>query len=458
MIDHVKFFRDASPYVNVHRGKTFVVMLDSEGITHENFKSVLGDLALMNSLGIRVVLVHGAKTQIDQQLLARNIAPCFQDSLRITDDEAMACVLNAVGSTRIDIESALSMNPAHALGKDIRNQVTSGNFITAKPAGIRNGTDFHHTGEVRKVHRKGIQRLLDDGDIVLVSPLGYSPTGEVFNLSCEDVATQIAVTLKAEKLIILGAEAGVSNGEGKLQKAISLPDIKHWQTQLEKHSSLANAVQSAYLACMNGVERCHLISFTEDGSLLTELFTRDGCGTLIVQDSSEIIRQASIDDVGGILDLIQPLEEQGVLVKRSRELLETEISRFYVTVHPEGMIIGCAALYPISGASNPGASNPGATNTEANLKKGRQESAGELACVATHLDFCNQGLGGRLLAYLENKAKHELGINQLFVLTTQAAHWFQENGFTPSSLEHLPAEKAELYNFQRNSKIFSKIL
>lgn len=435
MTEHVKFFRDTSPYVNIHRGKTFVVMLDSEGIAHQNFKHILGDLALINSLGIRVVLVHGAKVQIEQQLLDHNLQSRFQNNIRITDDAAMACVLNAVGSTRIAIESALSMNPANSPGKNIRNCVTGGNFITAKPSGIRDGVDFLHTGEVRKVDHHNIGRLLDDGDIVLISPLGYSPTGEVFNLSCEDVATQIAITLHADKLIILGAEAGITDSDGKLKKAISMPDIKHWQDQITENSAQSNALQAAYHACLSGVERSHLISFAEDGSLLTELFTRDGCGTLILKDGNEVLRQATIDDVGGILDLIQPLEEQGALVKRSRELLETEISRFYVTVHPEGMIIGCAALYPFAG-----------------------EPAGELACVATHLDFCNQGLATRLLAYLEDKAKTELKLNQLFALTTQAAHWFQENGFTPTELEQLPAEKAELYNFQRNSKIFVKQL
>lgn len=450
MTDHVKFFRDTSPYVNIHRGKTFVVMLDSEGLVHENFNHILGDLALINSLGIRVVLVHGAKAQVEQQLQTQGLPSRFQDGMRITDDTTMACVLNAVGCTRIAIEAALSMNPANAPGQHTRNRVSSGNFITAKPGGIRNGVDFHHSGEVRKIDRDSIARLLDEDNIVLVSPLGYSPTGEVFNLSCADVATQIAITLQAEKLIILGADAGVTDGEGKLKKAISLPDIAHWQDQLGESSTLAAAVQAAYHACMNGVERCHLISFAEDGSLLTELFTREGCGTLILKNSNEVIRQAKIDDVGGILDLIQPLEEQGVLVKRSRELLETEISRFYVTVHPEGMIVGCAALYPFSGALISG------TLVSGPLTSG--QGAGELACVATHLDFCNQGLAGRLLAYLEDKARTELGLSQLFVLTTQAAHWFQENGFMPSDIEQLPTEKAELYNFQRNSKIFVKPL
>lgn len=434
--EHVKLFRDTSPYVNMHRAKTFVLVLHSEAIDHENFGHILGDIALINNLGIRIVLVHGAKAQIDAQLHAQNLTPHFHKLLRITDNAAMTCVLNAVGSNRIAIESVLSTNPANSPGTSVRNRVSSGNFITAKPSGIRDGVDFLHTGEVRKVDSDSIQRLLDDGDIVLVSPLGYSPTGEVFNLSCEDVATQLAITLQADKLIIMGSAPGILNKEGKLQKVISLPDISHWQDALaNENPALANSLQAAYDACLSGVERSHLVGFSEDGSLLSELFTREGCGTLILKNGNEVIRQATIEDVGGILDLIQPLEESGALVKRSRELLETEISRFYVTVHPEGMIIGCAALYPFA-----------------------EEAAGELACVATHRDFCNQGLAGRLLDYLEEKARTEFQLSQLFVLTTQAAHWFQENGFSACKLEQLPAEKAELYNFQRNAKIFVKQL
>lgn len=433
MNDYVKFFRDTSPYINMHRGKTFVLVLCGEGVRDDNFPHIIHDIAMLNSLGIKIVLVHGAKPQIDEKLAQRDVTPRFDNNTRITDSETMECVKEAVGSTRIAIESLLSMGLPNSPMQGARIRVVSGNFITAKPLGIRDGVDFHHTGEVRKIDRAGVKRQLDDGAIVLLSPIGCSPTGEAFNLTCEDVATQAAVALEAEKLIFFCGENGVYDEQGALVKMIDMVDVRHWLERLAGQHQLCNALQAGYAACQNGVRRSHLISYAEDGTLLRELFTREGAGTLLSHNGSEIIRQATIDDVGGILELITPLEKSGVLVKRSRELLETEISRFYVVVHPEGMTIACAALYPFPGTD-----------------------AAEVACVVTHPDFCRQGFAARVLQTLEQRAKNELRLNTLFVLTTQAAHWFLEQGFKESSLEDLPAEKMALYNWQRNSKILVK--
>lgn len=435
MTDYVKFFRDTAPYINMHRGRTFVVVVRGEGVLHANFPHLIGDIALLTAQGIRVVLVHGARPQVDRQLELRNLDCCFEDHVRITDAEVMACVQEAVGSIRVQIEAALSMGVVNSPMQGARVRVVGGNFITAKPLGVRNGVDFHHSGEVRRVDRVGIRNHLDDGAIVLLSPVGYSPTGEVFNLTCEDVAVQAGISLQADKLIVIGPDDGVRDAERRLQKAISLRDVQGWLDRLGDNPLLAASLRAAYQACLNGVQRSHLISFAEDGALLAELFTRDGTGTLVLKDGAEVIRQATIEDIGGILELIQPLEERGVLVKRSRELLETEISRFYVVVHPEGTIVSCAALYPFA-----------------------HRQAAELACVATHPDFANQGLGSRLLAHLEAKARSEHRLERLFVLTTQAEHWFREKGFEPIGIEDLPAEKAELYNYQRRSKIFQKAL
>lgn len=435
MNDYVKFFRDTSPYINMHRGKTFVLALPGESLHSDNFSHIIHDIALLNNLGIKIVLVHGAKPQINAKLGQYNITAEFCENIRITNAETMSCVKEAVGSTTIAIEALLSMSMHNSPMQGARLRVISGNFITAKPLGIRDGIDFHHTGEVRRIDRAGIRRQLEDGAIVLLAPLGYSPTGEVFNLTCEDVATQAAIALEAEKLICFCSEQGVTNMDGKLARTIDMVNVRHWLNQVKDNVGLHQALRAGFDACLNGVSRSHIIGYAEDGALLQELFTREGSGTLLSHHGGETIRQATIDDVGGVLELITPLEESGTLVKRSRELLETEISRFYVVVHPEGMIIGCAALYPFVGTHS-----------------------GELACLVTHPDFHKRGLAARLLETLEQKAKDELSLNQMFVLTTQAAHWFQEQGFNESSLEELPAEKAALYNWQRNSKILLKKL
>ena len=435
MNNYVKFFRDTSPYINMHRGKTFVLALPGESLHSDNFGHIIHDIALLNNLGIKIVLVHGAKPQINAKLNQCNIKGEFCENTRITNTETMSCVKEAVGSTTIAIEALLSMGMPNSPMQGARLRVISGNFITAKPLGIRGGIDFHHTGEVRRIDRAGIKRQLDDGAIVLLAPLGYSPTGEAFNLTCEDVATQAAITLEAEKLIFFCGEKGVADAEGNLTRTIDMVDVRHWLDQVKDNIRIHEALRAGFDACLNGVPRSHLISYAEDGALLQELFTREGSGTLLSHHGGETIRQATIDDVVGVLELLSPMEESGALVKRSRELLETEISRFYVIVHPEGMIIGCAALYPFAWTKS-----------------------GELACVVTHPDFHKRGLAARLLETLEQKAKNELSLNQIFVLTTQASHWFQEQGFNESSLEALPAEKAALYNWQRNSKILLKKL
>ena len=434
MIDYVKFFRETSPYINMHRGKTFVIAISGDGVLHANFTHVVQDIALLNSLGIRIVLVHGARPQIEERLANRNIAPRFQDHTRVTDAATMDCVKDAVGNTRIAIEGVLSMGLANSPMHGARIRVVSGNFITAKPVGVRNGIDFHHSGAVRRIDRAAIQRQLDDNAIVLLSSLGYSATGEAFNLAYEDVATQTAVALKAEKLILFSEKPGIPDDAGNLIRILSLPDVNACLARMGDDQGLKNLLNAGYLACNNGVARTHLISYQKNGALLCELFTREGEGTLLLHDGNEVIRNAAIDDIAGLLDIISPLEESGVLVKRSRELLETEISRFTLVVDAENVLEACAARYPFT-----------------------DHQSAELACVVTHPDYRNRGLASRLLAHLEKQARSQ-GLQQLFVLTTQTAHWFLEQGFVPVSVESLPATKKELYNYQRNSKIFMKPL
>jgi amino-acid N-acetyltransferase len=428
---YVEFFRQTSPYIHAHRGKTFVIALGGDAVLHGNFHSTVHDIALLQSLGIRVVLVHGARPQIDKRLQLSDIESEFHESKRITSAEIMACVKEAVGSTRLQIESELSMglpnSPMH--GAQIR--VIGGNFITAKPVGIRDGIDFQRSGEIRRINAPAIEQQLADGALVLMSPVGFSPTGEAFNLNYQEVAAQTAIALNAEKLILVSEAEGIFDGT-ELLRNLSLPEVQDLISKSD--AAEQQLLDCAYRACRNGVDRVHLVGCAEDGGLLSELFTRDGSGTLVMKDHSEVIRPATIDDVGGILNLIAPLEDQQILVKRSRELLETEISRFMLVVHPEGLLLGCAALYPTS-----------------------DQSVGELACVATHPEFHGQGIASRLFDAIADNAQQN-GLNKLFVLTTQTAHWFLEKGFIEAEVNDLPAQKQSLYNYQRNSRIFSKVI
>ncbi|MBB5017075.1 amino-acid N-acetyltransferase [Chitinivorax tropicus] len=435
LAEFVDWFRASAPYIHAFRGKTFVVAFGGEVVQDGSFYSLTHDLNLLVSLGVRLVLVHGTRPQIEAEMAEKGLTPEYHDGIRITDGDALECAKQSVGQVRVEIEAALSMGLPNSpmAGADIR--VASGNYVTAQPMGVRNGIDFNYTGKVRKINTMMINGSLDDGEIVLLSPLGYSPTGEVFNLTLENVATEAAVALRADKLVFLTGSVGVVNRHGELlselsaQKAQKILDVA---TDLTEDIRLY--LPGAIRAARNGVPRAHLINRRVDGGLIMELFTREGIGTMVTAEPLEQIRQATIDDVGGILALIEPLEEEGVLVKRSRELLEMEINQFTVLKRYD-MVIGCVALYPYL-----------------------ENNMAELACLAVEPEFRDRGLGDKLLQELERRARNLGDIRRLFVLTTRTAHWFIERGFKPASVDDLPLEKQRFYNYQRRSKVFIKTL
>lgn len=433
MPNSVTWLRNASPYINAHRGRVFVVMLPGEAMAHPNFQAIIHDLVLLHSLGVKLVLVHGARPQIEQRLTEQQLASRYHQGLRITDGPTLNCVQQAVGQLRIQIEALLSTDMASSPMRGAQVQVVSGNWVTAKPIGVVEGVDLQSTGEVRRINRAAISQVLERQNIVLLSALGYSPTGEAFNLSAETVATQAALSLHADKLILFSPEPGIVDTKQQLLRELNLEQARQLAEQLPTTAPSRSLLSSAVQACAETVKRCHVVSYAEDGALLTELFTRDGSGTLISAGLFEQVREASIEDVGGLLELIRPLEEQGILVRRSRDLLEQEISHFSI-VERDGTIIACAALYEFP-----------------------QEQTGELACLAVHPEYRHGGRGDAVLERIEQRAQAQ-GLTSLFVLTTRTAHWFQERGFEPCQLEQLPQKKAELYNFQRKSKVFRKTL
>ena len=428
--NYVKWFRNAAPYINAHRGKTVVLMFGGEAVLHPNFANVIHDISLLRSLGVKLVVVHGARPQIEERIAQRSINANIENNVRVTDADTLGAVKDATGSLRLHIEALLSTGLANSpmYGSQIR--VSTGNFVIAKPMGVRDGIDFKYTGTVRRIDSDGINMQLDYGSIVLLSPIGYSPTGEVFNLALEDVAAQTAIALKADKLITLTEGEGLLDEAGELIKSCSVRRVKTLLDEKDCHVRqllLRAIIQSGE----NGVERCHCVSYQSDTALLQELFTRDGSGTLIAKDHKEQLSTATIDDVAGILELLAPLEAEGILVKRSRELLEVEIDQFIV-LKKEDVIIACAALYPYSDAH-----------------------MGEVACVAIHPDYRKGNRGGRLIAALENEARQQQ-LESIFVLTTVSSHWFQEQGFIEKAMDKLPEGKQKMYNFQRKSKVFVK--
>lgn len=427
--DYVTWFRNSSPYINAHRGKTFVIMIPGEAIASTHFTHIVHDLALLNSLGIRLVVVHGARRQISDALAAAGIESTFDGATRITDAQALPVVLRTVGQIRLQFEGAFSAGLPNSPMHNARIQATSGNFIMARPIGVRDGKDYHYTGTVRRVAVEPIEQLLNLNHIVLLSSVAASITGELFNINAEEVAAAAATALQADKIIYL-TESPIRDASEQLVRELTSEQAKAWPLE---DAAAQEQLLAASRATENGVARAHLVDYHIEGGLLQELFTHDGCGTLVSQQSFETLRQATIHDVGGILELIRPLEEAGILVRRSRERLEQEISQFSI-LERDGMVLGCAALYPL------------ANNT-----------AGEVACVAIHPHYRNGKRGHTLLTYVEKKAR-ALGMQSLFTLTTQTAHWFMQQGFEPVPVSALPGDRQALYNFQRNSKVFRKTL
>lgn len=436
--DFVAALRAAAPYAHAHHGRVFVIAFGGEAAEQPGFDAFLYDIALLHSLGVKLVLVHGARPQIDAMLAAQGQAPLYQDDLRVTDRAALECVKAAVGSLRMAIEARLSTGLASTPMGGAKLRVLGGNWVTAKPVGVRNGVDHQFTGEVRRVDVDTLRDVLAADRIVLLSPIGYSPTGEIFNLRAEDVATATAAALKADKLVFVlpsdpndwrMAEDTGDAGQLSLAEAEALLTHSNHVRDEDRH-----VVEAAIRAGRSGVKRVHLIGQQTDGVLLRELYTRDGEGLMLYADSAyETTRDATIEDVGGILNLIQPLEASGVLVPRSREQLELEIEHFNVIVR-DGLVIACCALFPDAASGY-----------------------GEFACVAVDPDYRQAGRAGALLKRAEVEARR-LGLTQLFSLTTHSPHWFIEHGFTVGNVEALPMARAALYNYQRNSKVLIKAL
>jgi len=428
----VRWFRQVAPYLHAFRGRTFVVAFGGEMFAERaRFASFVHDVNLLAALGIRLVLAHGARPQIEAELKAKGLRSRYAQGLRVTDERALQAVKEAAGVLRVEIEALLSQGLPSSPMAGAQIRVASGNYITARPIGVRKGTDFQFTGAVRKVDAVAIARRLDAGEVVLVPPLGYSPTGEVFNLAWEDVAESVAVELKADKLLMytdrLPADRkGEAVGELTAREAEALLGKKGDLTQATRR-----AMEHAVRAVDAGVARGHIVTRRAGGSLLLELFTHTGVGTMITAATVEKLRAARIEDVQGMLALIEPLEAEGTLVKRSRELLEAEIGNFLVVEH-DGVIVGCAALYPFP-----------------------EEKSAEFACLAVAHDYRDAGYGEDLLKACEERAK-AMRIRRLFALTTHAAHWFLEQGFRAADVSALPSRRQALYNWRRGSKVFLK--
>jgi amino-acid N-acetyltransferase len=434
--DFVSWLRTVAPYIHAFRNKTFVIAFPGELVTEGRLESLVHDVALLQAMGMRIVLAYGSRPQVEEQLRLRRIEDRYSHGMRITDQPALECAKEAAGELRLDIEAAFSAGLPNTPMGNSRIRIISGNFVTARPVGIVDGVDFEHTGLVRKIEVESIAQALSGGSIVLVPPLGFSPTGDAFNLALEDVAASLAVALDADKLIYLVSDQGVpraKDAEGNPLIEISEEQAEHVLAKELLNEEASFTLSHALRACRGGVERAHMVPFTKDGALLIELFTHDGVGVMLVEETLEALRSATPDDVAAIVSLIEPLEVDGTLVPRGRNAIERDIDRFTVIEH-DGVIFGCAALYHYG-----------------------QSTLGELACLMVRPDTREKGDGERLLKRIEHQARQN-GLKALFVLTTRTTHWFLKRGFKPATVDELPEIRQKAYNWDRKSQVLIKTL
>jgi len=439
----VPWFRSVAPYIHKFRHQTFVVGLTGEAIAAGKLHNIAQDLAMIKAMGVKIVLVHGFRPQVNEQLQAKGHQAKYSHGIRITDSVALDCAQEAAGQLRYEIEAAFSQGLPNTPMADSTVRVISGNFITARPVGIVDGVDFEHSGLVRKVDVAGIQRALDMDALVLLSPFGFSPTGEAFNLNMEEVATSVAIALKADKLLFLSEVPGIrtdpeapEGDDNPIDTELPLAQAKQLLARVppsQRPTDTAFYLQHCVKACQGGVERSHIIPFAVDGALLLEIYVHDGIGTMIVDEKLEELREATADDVGGILQLIEPFEKDGTLVKRDRTEIERDIANYTIIEH-DGVIFGCAALYPYP-----------------------EKRTAEMAAVTVSPQSQGTGDGEKLLKRIEQRARN-LGLESIFVLTTRTMHWFIKRGFVQVDPEWLPEARKRKYNWDRKSQVLVKKL
>ncbi|MDH3209073.1 MAG: amino-acid N-acetyltransferase [Burkholderiaceae bacterium] len=436
----VPWFRSVAPYIHAYRGKTFVVAIAGELISAGKLSLFVQDMAILHAMGIKLVLVHGFRPQVNEQLHAKGHISKFSHGLRITDPVALDCAQEAAGQLRFEIEASFSQGLPNTPMANATVRLVSGNFLTAQPVGIVDGVDFLQSGQVRKVDASTMRRLIDIGAVVLLSPFGFSPTGEAFNLTMEDVATSTAIALQADKLLFLtevrGVRENLADPESPIDTELALADAERLLASLPnptQPTDTAFYLQHCIRACHGGVERSHILPFAIDGALLMEIFTHDGIGTMVVDEKLESLREATADDIGGILQLIEPFELDGTLVKRDRTEIERDIGHYIVIEH-DGVIFGCASLYPYPEART-----------------------AEIAALTVSPQVQSQGDGERLLKRIEQRAR-AMTLDSIFVLTTRTMHWFIKRGFAQVGPDFLPEARKRKYNWDRRSQILVKKL
>jgi amino-acid N-acetyltransferase len=434
----IENFRLSAKFINQFNNKTFVIAIGGEVIDDNQFKSIACDINLLHSMNINIILVHGIRPQIDNKLKGETKKTRLIRNIRVTKKEMLNDIVEVNGAIKTNIEATLSSGILDSPMLNSNIKVSSGNFITARPIGVIDGVDMELTGQIRKINTNAITNKLINREIVIISPLGYSPIGDIFNLSYEQTAAHVAQAIKAEKLIYYINANGILNIRGELIPELTISKAKHLIENIEDPENAPfisyhafNILKSSLYAIKNNIEKVHLINRNIDGSVIEEIFTDKGSGTILTEYSLQNIRSATIKDINQIVNIIEPLEKEGILIGRINRNIDKDINLFYVIEHDHN-IIGTVALYQYGEII-------------------------EVACFAIHDNYQNLGYGKKLLKFCEQTALNK-NIKSLFILTTQSEHWFIENNFSLTDRKFMPDERKKTYTAERNSKYFIKRL
>ncbi|MCX6887523.1 MAG: amino-acid N-acetyltransferase [Verrucomicrobia bacterium] len=420
-------FRGILQYIPQFREKTFVIGLDGAVVTGENFSNICMDIAVLRSLSIRVVLVHGASAQIKSLAEEQKITPTNLDGTGITDSDTLQLALTAANRLTHEILEALAAN-------DLRAACT--NAIIAHPMGILQGVDHLQTGKVERVDVEFLQTLLDHGIIPVLPPLGVDGDGKTFRVNSDSIAVSVAETLKAAKLMFITKHDGIKVGEHVIrQMPVSDLESVLAMQRARVHPEMLSKAIHAVAACKAGVQRVHVLNGSTEEGLLAEVFTNEGVGTLVYANEFQQIRRALKKDVRAILNLTKSSVASEELLKRTRPMIEKQLGDYYIFEIDKNPV-ACVALHVHA-----------------------DQGKGELACLYVSPSHENQGIGRKLIQFVENRAR-EMGLVELQTLSTQAFSYFQsKGGFIEGSPDDLPAHRREKYDQSgRNSKVLVKRL
>ena len=414
-------------YIPSFRETTFITAIDGAIVREENFASILLDVAVLRSLNIRVVLVHGAAAQIGALAREQNIQPSDLVGNGVTDAATLRLALTAANRLTHEILEGLSANDLRA---------ACSNAVIAHPLGILQGVDHQFTGKVERVDVELLQTLLSQGIVPVVPPLGFDGDGKTYRVNSDVVAVALAAALKAIKLILITTEDGLLM-QGELFRQLPVAQLDNLLAKHKGEFSVdaLSKAQNASAACRAGVQRVHIINGRVDEGLLAEVFSNEGVGTLIYADQYQQIRKAMKKDVRAIFKLTKPSVASDELVKRTRSTIEKQLGDYFI-FEIDRNPVACVALhvYP-------------------------EQKQGELACLYVSSSHENQGIGLKLIQFVENKAR-EMGLTELVTLSTQAYTYFiSKGGFSEGSPDDLPPARREKYDQSgRNSKVLIKKL